>query len=409
MRISLLLQREPFGEILERTLSGFFQSRFGRSHIVRWWPKLSSANPDPNSQIWLCNPYLNAIFVPSVSKKTLLPVINEFTRSPVWWKRPFQKIYVDLAVLRKGRKLFTNSGIEIMPGIDHPEDILILGGNNHIRLLDFTTQKAFVIIKHGFDSQLLKNDIFVRTQNPYLPAPLIVDTAQDGTWYAEELILGIPVNRLKAQEKAYFAFHSVCDPLFRLYKNTVQPVNIEEYALKLVQQIESLLKENTLLRGEEKNDLLSVTMGLYGIIINFEPDNKTIQVAQTHGDLQPANILWGKDQTWLIDWEYTETRQVAYDGLVFALSSRFPAGLSSRVSSILNDDTSDAKQILPKWPYVEWKEKERRLPILAFFFLEEIILKLKENSRSGQLQPDDGFALFCKETKTSIKILQNRC
>ena len=409
MRISLLIEREPFGEILEKTLAGFFQSRFGQSHTVRWRPKLSSSDPDPNTQIWLCNPYLNALFVPCVSKKTLLPVINEFKYSPVWWKRPFQKIYVDFAVSRRGRRFFVNSGIEIIPGIDHPEDILILGGNNHIRVLDFTTQKAFVIIKRGFDAQLLKNDILIRTQHPYLPTPLIVDTAQDNTWYAEELILGTPVNRLKDQKKAYFAFHSVCDPLFRLYEKSVQPVKTEGYALKLVWQIESCIKENTLLKPEEKNDLLSVTMGLYGIINNFKATNKTIRVAKTHGDLQPANILWGEGQTWLIDWEYTETRQVAYDGLVFALSSRFPTGLSRRVRSILNDDSSDAKQILQNWPYVEWKEKERRLLIFAFFFLEEIILKLKENSRSGQVQPDHGFSVFCKETKIAIQTLQNRC
>ena len=409
MRISLLIEREPFGEILEKTLAGFFQSRFGQSYTVRWRPKLSSLNPDPNTQIWLCNPYLNAIFVPCVSKKNLLPVINEFKYSPVWWKRPFQKIYVDFAVSTKGRKLFANSCIEILPGIDHPEDILILGGNNHIRLLDFTTQKAFVIIKHGFDSELLKNDILIRTQHPYLPAPLIVDTAKDGTWYAEDLILGTPVNRLKDQEKACFAFHSVCDPLFRLYEKTVQPVKTEEYASRLVQQIEAYIKENTLLKREEKNDLLSATMELSGIITNFKANNKTIRVAKTHGDLQPANILWGEGQTWLIDWEYTETRQVAYDGLVFALSSRFPSGLSRRVRSILKDDSSDAKQILHNWPYVEWKEKGGCLLIFAFFFLEEIILKLKESSRSGQVQPDRGFSVFCRETKIAIETLQNRC
>ena len=37
MRISLLLQREPFGEIVERTLATFLESWTGQPHEVRWY------------------------------------------------------------------------------------------------------------------------------------------------------------------------------------------------------------------------------------------------------------------------------------------------------------------------------------------------------------------------------------
>ena len=74
---------------MEHTLADFFQSRFGRPHLVKWWQTLHLAKPNLKNQIWLCNPYLNAIFVPKVSKQTLTPVIQEFSRSTKLWRSIF--------------------------------------------------------------------------------------------------------------------------------------------------------------------------------------------------------------------------------------------------------------------------------------------------------------------------------
>ena len=53
MQISLLLEREPFPDILERTLERFLPTLTGDLHRVRWSPK--SVSPDPEAQHWFCN------------------------------------------------------------------------------------------------------------------------------------------------------------------------------------------------------------------------------------------------------------------------------------------------------------------------------------------------------------------
>src|SRR5881628_1271530 len=79
MRISLLLEREPFGEIVEETLPTLLGALSGRAHTVRWYGD-GHVEPvrRPDEQIWLCNPLLNAIFLPQASAASLEPVVREF-------------------------------------------------------------------------------------------------------------------------------------------------------------------------------------------------------------------------------------------------------------------------------------------------------------------------------------------
>ena len=61
MRTSLLLQREPFGRILEETLERYWSSRGGARYAVTWYPR----NPGEGvitkdgSQAWFGNIYFN--------------------------------------------------------------------------------------------------------------------------------------------------------------------------------------------------------------------------------------------------------------------------------------------------------------------------------------------------------------
>src|SRR6266404_3505895 len=99
MRISLLLQREPFGNILEKTLAAFLYSRTGNCHAVSWYGRKTDLKTlrRCGRQPWLGNVYLNAIFAPDVAPSTLAPVCREFSHSETWWKRPAQRAYVALS------------------------------------------------------------------------------------------------------------------------------------------------------------------------------------------------------------------------------------------------------------------------------------------------------------------------
>ena len=405
MRISLLLKREPFGKIFEKTLAGFLQSRFRRSYTVKWRKAYSLSNP--NSQLWLCNPYLNAIFVNEVCKEVLLPVIQEFSRSTKLWRRPFQKLYVDLSTKQWACKWFSSYIIEISPPLKKAENLLILGGNHHLRLLDYNEGAAFVIRKAGFDRELLVDDIRVRKENPYLPTPVIQDIAEDGSWYSEELILGTPVNRLEDKEQGKRAVRDVMAPLVQLYEKTARKVDLAEYTTGIVDRIEERIKRCSHFDRKTGDNLLKDLLELNKIIKGWQ--NKEIVLAQTHGDFQPANILFGKEQAWLIDWEYTAERQIAYDGLVFALEARSSLGLKPRVLQAINDDVSECGQVLSTIPYVRWQDRDERLESLALFLVEKLDLKVMEVCNPVFFGLDKEFGLFCMEVKRAIQVIAGAC
>jgi choline/ethanolamine kinase len=405
MRISLLLQREPFGKIFEKTLTGFLQSRFGQSYTIKW--RAASSLSNPNSQVWLCNPYLNAIFVNKVHKEVLLPVIQEFSRSAKWWRRPFQKLYVDLSTKHWTCKWFAPYIVEISPSLKEAKNLLILGGNHHIRLLDYNEGTAFVIQKVGFDRELVVNDVRVRKENPYLPSPRIHEISEDGSWYSEELILGTPINRLQSVAQGKRAMKDVMTTLSQLYEKTARKVNAAEYASDIITRIEGQIRKCSHFGRKTGDNLLKDLLELNKIIRHRQ--NKEIVVARTHGDFQPANILLGEEQTWLIDWEYTAERQIAYDGLVLALEARSSLGLGQRVFQAINDDVPECEQLLSTIPYVKWRDRVERCTILTLFMLEELDLKIMEVGNPMLFSLDRGFEAFWKEAKQAIQDIASMC
>jgi hypothetical protein len=405
MRISLLLKREPFGKILERTLTRFLKERYGESHKVKWRNGYLKSKLYQKEQIWYCNPYINALFIPEVRKRTLTPVMLEFSRSTRWWLRPCQKAYVTLAINHLTSKWFSSAALTICPPLNHAKNLLIIGGNHHIRLLDYNEKCAFVIDKSGFNKAFFINDIKVRMENIYLPAPGIQRVADDNTWYSEDLISGTPINRLQRQSSVKNAVDNVTSSLFKLYRKTAKEIETKGYVEELGQSIEGHL-HHAKIPSSMKKDLNNDFYQLKNIVkrlIKF--GHKRIITCQTHGDFQPANILIEKGRSWLIDWEYSSRRQIAYDGLVYSLASRFPMGLGNRIGQALDESSNDCDFLIDTWPQIEWQDKIQKRVMIALFLLEELDLKLRENINSLLSNFDHGFKVFMNEINISLRFL----
>lgn len=405
MRISLLLKREPFGRILEQTLSLFLRERFGKVFRVKWHDRIPPFRPYSRGQIWLCNPYLNAIFVSGVNRAALLPVIQEFSTSTVRWRRPVQGLYVKMGTHHSTSRFLARAHLEIDPPVDHPENVLILGGNHHIRFHDHSEKRAFVITKAGYDKALMSQDVNVRESCPYLPCPRILEKSNDGSWYSEDLILGTPVNRLQDQTKAWRVVRKIQEQISLLYKESARHENIEEYASKLHSKLHKQIVENPFLDASQRHAVLEVIKELVGLISN---NHKLIKVmtVQSHGDFQPANILAGKKDCWLIDWEYTARKQAAYDALVYVLSARFPQGLNSRIGDALYDRLGNHEEaFLLNTPFIKWADAETRIPQIALFLLEDVSLKIGENANPMFKKLDQGFLVFLDEMEKALDVL----
>ncbi len=406
MRISLLLQREPFGRILEKTLEGFLDEKYKGSYNVKWSNARRFDTAKNDSQHWLCNYYLNSIFVPEVSKSTLKPVIQEFSRSIKSWRIPLQKLYVYLATTKMLAHRFAGAHIYIYPPLSNPHDILIIGGNHHIRLLDYNQNCCFVIHKDGFDNTFLKKEIHVRRENQFLPSPKILEVGKNDLWYSEELILGTPVNRLKDTTKAWICVEEVANPLFTLLEAEATKEGTIKYSDKIKGEIKELSEQCCLIELGLKEEILSICDALYEIVCAIsKKTGDEIITSQTHGDFHPANILESKNCAWLIDWEYTDRRQIMYDGLVFTLKSRFPQNLSKRIIHAFETGAVEGDELLQSWPQGRWHEKEERRLYLSLFILEEIKLRLKENDNQMFESLGRGFKEYITEARSAANRL----
>ncbi|MES9902891.1 MAG: hypothetical protein ABW168_09425 [Sedimenticola sp.] len=314
------------------------------------------------------------------------------------------KLYVVLAAGRSTARFLATATVEIDPPVPNAEEMVIIGGNHHIRLLDYHQRCCTVITKHGFCVAFMKNEIAVRSAHPYLPTPRILEKSGDGGWYSEELILGTPINRLKDQRQADDAVQKIVLLLFRLYETTQKLERIQDYVGRIVSRIGQNIDRNLLLSTSQR-DTMSAAVKRFACAANGLSSD--IITVQAHGDFQPANILVGNGGSWLIDWEYTTQRQSGYDGLVYVLYSRRSSGLAQRISCAI-DGTLQADALLAGWPGLEWHDYNKRHGRLALFLLEELDLKLMENDNSLFTSVDSGLKNLCQEL-VHILPLFNSC
>lgn len=402
MRISVLQKREPFYNILEKTLENYFSKRYGVPYIVRVKEKHAVRKVSSKNQVWYCNPYLNIIFCPTVKPEPLLPAVYEFSRSAKPWRTPLNRCYVTLATWRRTSRFMATSTIEIAPPVPNAEDIVIIGGNHHIRLLDYGHGSCTVIKKSGSSDELMKNEIAVRCIHPHLPAPQLIEQNESGEWYREKLILGTPINRLKDRQTADEALKRIVQSLLGLYGLTKATENINDYVSHLIERVQLYIRQNRLLSESQRDTVHGIVQKLACI------SNKTrdeIILVQTHGDFQPGNILLGDGGPWLIDWEYTNRRQIGYDAIVYALETRHSKGLAHRMARTI-DGTINLDGWFESWPGFDWNDCCNRKAKLGLFLLEELLLKLMENDNDHFFALDYGFICFFNELQSIIPILE---
>ncbi|GFO69225.1 hypothetical protein GMLC_28040 [Geomonas limicola] len=392
------MQREPFGSILESTLTHFFTVRQGRVHHVTWCSR--DIRQEAAGQKWLCNPYLNIIFRPDVEKEPLLPARYEFSRSTRPWRTPLNYVYSLLATNRLSSRLLATAIVEIEPPLANAEQMIIIGGNHHLRLLDYGLNRCFVVAKCGAPTVFLTNELAVRHRFSYLPIPDILESDADNGWYSERLILGTPINRLRNRQIAARAIQQVMDPLFTMYTETQELCPRDWYRTELMDRIAGLIKKNTLLDGSTRDLLANALPRLFAKV----GGHGIIATTQAHGDFQPANILVGEGGPWLIDWEYTCRRQAGYDALVLGLRTRQPIGLPLRVKQALDGMLPD-DGILAGWPPTDWKDGSKRPANLALFLLEELEGKLLENDNRNFTSLEQGLRLFMDNLLPVLELL----
>lgn len=403
MRLSLLLEREPFGAILTATLARFWGTRRPSAPQVLW--HAPSAGP-AGAQEWRGNVYLNYFTVADTSTAALAVIRREFARNRSFWRRPAQRVYVDLATARATRRWFSHVAFSVAPQIEDAAGTFVVPGNHRIRLLRPEKNSSVVLLKHSFPERYLAAEIAARQTVAATLAPPLREVAADGTWFAEGYIEGTPANRLPlAQERD--ALSAAIDGLREhVIAPTLEVANAPEWAEQLNHRVDAMLRVSSTVDAELGRRLREAAARLAKIVCSA--DELQLCTAQTHGDFQPGNILCTDQRVWLIDWEGAGRRWAGYDFLCLLLDVRLDPRWSERLASLLDGTLGqEAATALTSWPGVDWSPSSRRAT-LAGFVLEEMCYVLDDALQPFRLAPLERLRELAHTIEVAEKQLANR-
>jgi hypothetical protein len=402
VRITDLLQREPFGDIAERTVAHYLSSRYQVEARVSW--QQGRAPRQAEGQLWRCLPDLNVLFAPDVRPETFEVVRREFGYTPVRWRRLPQKILVDWLTIPAVAHRMARFTLAISPALDDAAHLLWLGGNNRLRLVDMARQRVVFVLKQGFDPRTMQREIAVRKDAGGLPIPPIDQVAEDGTWFEGPLIEGHPVNRLRDPDTIRRLTDESLRVLSQWSARTREGEPADAYVARTANQVRHWVGigkawsplarqrvENWLNCIQDIVQRLSATAGA------------TLVTAVGHGDFQPGNILYDGEQIWFTDWEYSERRQWEYDTLTFWLGSRFATGLAARIAEMLErPECVQSQPMVAEWLNWSRLSVEHRKLILVVFLLEELAWRTQENANPYFHQLDAGWRAYTAELEAAL-------
>ena len=402
MRMSLLLEREPFGDILTETLTPFWSRLLGQQMQIDWWwnpPRRQLSGNDAGGR-WLCNVYLNAIFPMGINGLALEPIRREFSRSVVAWRRPLQQAYVALALAPRSARWFTHALLQVAPVVESIRRQVIVPGNNKIRILDRQTETVYGVLKAGFSRDRFSAEIRAREQAESLgiPVPQLAATDVAAGWFREQYVVGTPLNRLSCRQTITSITQRAAGSLQRLAEETRQKTILCDYVdalqasigrhLNAVLTLENLTqtKSGTQFQASVHGRAVTAREKLARQVLSGRSADATIDTVQTHGDFQPANILVGEDEFWIIDWEYAARRQALYDTFVFHCQSRHSqigsgCGLAARLREFVNSGWERLVNAENPPPvHTDIGDRSRRRRHAALFLLEDLDVRLAENT-----------------------------
>lgn len=396
--MSELLKRENFGLIIEETLERFLSVN-GAAYTVRWLEKhpILQKLKFRKNHIWLCNIYTNAVFLPDSEKLVFEPLIREFSASLIWWRVIFQKIYVYLSFSKVFGPFLCHKALKIVPEVSASTKKIIIPGNHKIRVLDYNDMLCYSIMKSGYPDQFLKNELAIRIRMEELniTLPQIVSTDLVKNIVCEKIVIGTPLNRLKIIEQKNYLEIAV-QMIEKIVSHTKKEINVSDYLQQLKIEIKKHVNVSTCISDDTKKSLLTIVEDLNSRV--GDGLTKKFTVSITHGDFQPGNILCCNENAVLIDWEYAGERQCGFDLLVYLLKSRSPRGLAERMQKYLKGELKTDNCLTLIDSVLEKLKIEVSKDIIVFvFMLEELEIRVRENSFSFINTVDSGLRLFMDE------------
>lgn len=393
----MLLKRESFLPILEKTLENYFNSLIADEYTVTCsYRSLFSRLSLPSSRTsFLCNPAINAIFSPNCYHQVLsLPRI--------WYscdnRFPFKILkilYLLAATSRFSRFLFCPILVDIFPAPQHSEHLLIVGGNTRLRIFDFHQLVATTILKSGFDPHLISNDIQIRLDFPWLPAPELISIAPDKSFYVEP-ILDLPsASSINDQVILRDIEDKVVRLLSRLEYESSYTVQASDYLHDLLLRC----TQNCSSMSYIDPDIISITHRVLERFAEFLPlGNFSLDISLSHGDFALGNIFQSETGVVIIDWERSGYRLRGYDVLTYFFQTRTSSvGLLGKIRNLQSSAYMDSMVASSAFRYIYDQSSIKRTVIESVYLCEELLFHLFENTYPSVASPTIGLVKLLNE------------
>jgi hypothetical protein len=318
-------RREPFEALLTQTLGRGWSEQFGM-------PVKVTAPGDS----WRMQPLISAYFTGNVNSKAREYMRDSFRYTPVKSRALAQWLLGTALASKVGLKLSSRPGFDVSPQVPDADAMVVVPGNQRIRVLNFETETCRVFLKEGFDPSTMKNEIRLRGGNARGPFPLVTAAADDASWFEEGLLDAYVLPRCPPEID-----RSQCESdAFSLLEEWQEPSrhwsDAATYLSALLAQAKADLQQ---VSSRFENDWAELESTL-DALAECAAREARIELAQSHGDFQAGNIMVGRrsGQVTLIDWEHSAERSYTYDRMVFGLQTRASKGLAERIINALARD-----------------------------------------------------------------------
>lgn len=383
MRISEMRAREDLDAIVRATLARDFSEQLGRPVAV------TARGP---GQRWLVQPLLSAFYTPQISGVARRHLRDDFRYSPVPLRVVPQFALGTALASAPGLRLAGRTAFFVDPPVHGAADLLIMPGNRRVRVFDFARRVCRVLLKEGFGPRVMETEVAVRGGPTGGPFPPITQAAPDLSWFEEPLVAGRVLPRLPPWTPARPLEARALAALAAFTRPSRRTVGAASHLEPLLTRVALAAAEVTARYGAAAASPAAYASALAEVAaIPGELD-----VATTHGDLQPGNILvthGGKDVL-ILDWEHSGTRLADYDALVLGLRSRAAHGLGARVLAFVSGATPCAG-LGPEAAGLPW-----RRATAAAFLLEDLCFYLEESVEVPGSRPSAGLAVLGQELAT---------
>jgi thiamine kinase-like enzyme len=379
MRIDLLQKRKAFEDEFCQALSRYLKWSRGWNGKIDWG--LTTFNSlHPNCMLVLTK--INVIASPFLDKVRIVDQGIEYTYHQNFLRSFFQSLYVKNIELLSRLFFLKIKTLNIEPWHEYFDNIIIIPGNQSIRILDFEQERSFVI-PYLKPSKFIENEIVVRqlySTDLSLIGNFQVEPSAGG--FSENIVYGIPINRLRNNELVSTILTKAKAQLHNLYLKSFEWIPKEQYLSCLVNALNDYsIKTSEILGDQLAIEIAQIQTKALKTLAHEMPSD--VPTSITHGDFQLGNILvkrHNRNEFYIIDWEYSRRRMIYFDAMVQYSNSRFPKQFFTKIEQ-LKSKQDELNRVIG-WAFMDPQLRINWKWVTNLFYLEELILRLDEIVRS---------------------------